>query len=385
MTTRKKILWLVSWYPNRNDPFDGDFIQRQARAAALYHDIHVLFVADIEMGEKEKEEVKREAGLVEQRVYFRRPEGFFGYLKKQWRWRKLFLRAAEKYIEKNGKPDWVHVHIPWKAGLIAQVLKMKHKIPYIVTEHWGRYDDRLPGNIRSRPPWEQKLVAKIFAGADAFLPVSDYLGKGVQRMVVEKEYTVVPNVVDTHLFFPAQEKGERFTFLHVSNMAPVKNVEGILKAFHEAVFEQGMKEARMLFIGNRNDEYPKMTKAMGLDEYVTFRGEMAYEEVAEEMRRCHVLVMKSDSETFSCVTAEALCCGLPVIAPRTGALPELVNESNGILFEKGKLLEAMISIKENYSRFDKKAIAQEAASRFQYNSVGEKLSSIYQKSPVVNR
>ena len=46
---RKKILWLVSWYPNRNDKFDGDFIQRHARAAAIYHDVHVIFVTDTEM------------------------------------------------------------------------------------------------------------------------------------------------------------------------------------------------------------------------------------------------------------------------------------------------------------------------------------------------
>src|SRR5690554_6752006 len=40
----KKILWLVSWYPNKLDPLSGDFIERHARAASLFHKITIIFV-----------------------------------------------------------------------------------------------------------------------------------------------------------------------------------------------------------------------------------------------------------------------------------------------------------------------------------------------------
>jgi len=59
MIERKKILWLVSWYPNKYDLFDGDFIQRHAKAAALYNDIHVLFIKAFDE-QLIKEEEKRE-------------------------------------------------------------------------------------------------------------------------------------------------------------------------------------------------------------------------------------------------------------------------------------------------------------------------------------
>ena len=36
------VLWLPSWYPNKLSPFDGDFIQRHAKAAALYNDIAII-------------------------------------------------------------------------------------------------------------------------------------------------------------------------------------------------------------------------------------------------------------------------------------------------------------------------------------------------------
>ena len=44
LVTGKKILWLTSWYPNRMDEFDGDFIQRHAKAVALFCRVHVIFV-----------------------------------------------------------------------------------------------------------------------------------------------------------------------------------------------------------------------------------------------------------------------------------------------------------------------------------------------------
>src|SRR6185436_6828034 len=42
------ILWLPSWYPNKISPYDGDFIQRHARAVSTFIQIHVVhFVRDI--------------------------------------------------------------------------------------------------------------------------------------------------------------------------------------------------------------------------------------------------------------------------------------------------------------------------------------------------
>lgn len=378
MSRRKKILWLASWYPNRDDPFDGDFIQRHARAAALYDDIHVIHVRASRIDQPLEEKMTMDVGLTEQVIYYREPSGLLAYFRKQWKWRQLYWKAAEEYIARNGKPHCIHVHIPWKAGVMALMLKSRYKIPFLLTEHWGLYNRELPGHFGTRPVFEQKLVRRIFEEASAFLPVSQYLAEGVQQMVTARPYTVISNVVDTSFFFPVPEKHSRFTFLHVSNMAPVKNVDGILKAFHALVFEQGMKQTHLLLIGNRNDHYVQQSETMDLSNHVSFLGEIPYTEVAGQMQRSHCLILNSAAETFSCVTAEALCCGLPVIAPRTGALPELVNETNGMLFEKGNLLPAMIEVMNNYARFDTKNIATEAAARFNYKAIGAMISRQYE-------
>src|SRR6476620_3050755 len=112
---RKKILWLASWYPNKNDAFDGDFIQRHARAAAIHNDIHVIYVGEAVQEQPVSEDWNFVTGLTEQFVYFRKSGGFLSGLRKQNRWQQNFRRAIRSYISKNGQPDAIHVHVAWKA------------------------------------------------------------------------------------------------------------------------------------------------------------------------------------------------------------------------------------------------------------------------------
>jgi glycosyltransferase involved in cell wall biosynthesis len=296
---RKKILWLVSWYPNRNDRFDGDFIQRHARGAAIHHDVHVIFVTDAEIEKPIDKEWNYVTGLTEQTIYFKRKKGFASRLRKQLTWRNAFQHAVKNYIEKNGLPDCVHVHIPWKAGLIALWMKKKYGTSFVITEHWGIYND---GHLHSMSGIAQRLLKKIYKETKAFVTVSRYLADDVEKVTGIKAKYIIPNVVDTSLFFPKDEKYSKFTFIHVSNMVKLKNVDIILKAFANAS-KATDQEMQLIMIGNRNDEYSKMASELELlNRSVFFIGEIPYSEVAEEMKRSHCLVLFSDSETFSCVS-----------------------------------------------------------------------------------
>jgi glycosyltransferase involved in cell wall biosynthesis len=377
---RKKILWLVSWYPNKNDSFDGDFIQRHARAAAIDNDVHVIFVTDREIKKDVEEEWNYAKGLTEQIIYFKKNTGFFSSIKKQWKWKNLFQDAVKNYIEKNDLPHCVHVHVPWKAGLVALWMKRKFKTSFIISEHWGIYNKTIADNFYTKSSLTQKLLQEIYKEARSFVTVSEFLADGVERTVGKKHDLVIPNVVDTSLFFPNEEKYSKFTFIHVSNMAPLKNAGLILKAFKKLILNTD-KELQLIMIGNRNKEYVKLAAELDLlNTSVFFRGEIVYTEVAEEMRRSHCFVLFSDSETFSCVTAEALCSGLPVLASNVGALPELINERNGILVVPKsieQLNEAMNEVLENYSSFDKKNIAAESSKQYGYSTVAKKFDELY--------
>jgi len=380
MNKRKNILWLASWYPNNNDAFDGDFIQRQARAASLYNDIHVIYVTDTEIKTSREEIINSSTGLTEQIIYFKKKTGLLSRLQKQLRWRQLFYTATEDYITKYGKPDVVHVHIPWKTGLIALRLKNKYGLDFIVSEHWGIYNNSIKDNFASKPAVIKGIIKKVFSEAKHFISVSKYLAEGIRKEVTEKEYTVIENVVDTSLFYYKEQKYSRFSFIHVSNMAPLKNISKILKAFSHLI-TSGADDVQLVLVGNRNHQYKQEAEELGLlNKSVFFRGEISYVDVAKEMQLSHAMILFSETETFSCVTAEALCCGLPVVARKTGALPELINETNGILVDSANendLVAALLQMKNNYQLFDQKMISEKARKEFDYATIGQKLQALY--------
>src|SRR3979409_1896047 len=98
--SRKKILWLASWYPNKLAPFDGDFIQRHAKAAALYNDIHLIHVVGDEKGiiKNEKVDLLQSENLFEQIIYFRKSNTTVGRMLAHYRWARHFKNAVKEYI-----------------------------------------------------------------------------------------------------------------------------------------------------------------------------------------------------------------------------------------------------------------------------------------------
>lgn len=379
---RKKILWLVSWYPNKNDRFDGDFIQRHARAAAIYHDVHVIFVTDAEGSQNADEEWTYATGLTEQIIYFKKKKWPAARLRKQLEWKGIYQKAVKKYIDKDGLPDCVHVHVPWKAGLIAVWMKKKFGKDFIVSEHWGMYNEAATESFYFKSKLTQKLVKEIYKHAKAIVAVSDSLAKDIMKFAGVKADAIIPNVVDTSLFFPKEEKYSKFTFIHVSNMVELKNVDSILKAFKNVINTSG-EAVQLIMIGNRNDDYVALAEQFGLlNTSVFFRGEINYPEVAEEMKRSHCLVLFSDSETFSCVTAESLSCGMPVISSGVGALPELVNATNGMLVpikDEEALAIAMTKMMDKYQFYNHIKISGEASKKFSYSAISRKFDDLYRQ------
>lgn len=379
MSKRRKILWLVSWYPNKYDRFDGDFIQRHARAAALYDDVHVIFVKTFDKQQSVEEDLNECKGLTEQIIYVPESTGAINKLKNYMTWKRTYKVAVSSLVEKY-KPHIVHVHIPWKVGLIALWIKKKYAIPFVVTEHWGIYNTVVADNIHTKHFLVRHLLRRIYKKAKTFVSVSKFLGDAVNKTLVRKEFTVIPNVVDTSLFFYDNKKYSAFTFLHVSNMVPLKKVEGILNAF-SLFLQKTNANAQLILVGNKDDYYQSIAERLELlNHSVFFKGELPYPEVAKIMQRSHVFILNSSIENSPCVISEALCTGLPVIATNVGGIPELVTPENGLLIsvhDERVLSKAIHRVFDEYQLFDLKAVSILAEKKFSMKAVGSEISGLY--------
>jgi glycosyltransferase involved in cell wall biosynthesis len=376
----RKVLWLPSWYPNKTDPFDGDFIQRMAMATALYDEVHVIYVvASKEVKGEEVVETTQSGNLHETIIYYP-ARGVF----KKWLWRRYFTiykKYIRQFIRQNGKPHCVHVQVPLKAGMIALWLQRKYGIPFVLTEHYGIYNEVVPDRFGNRSFYFRYFTRKIIQQAGVLMPVSHKLGEAINSMVIKKSFTVVPNVVDTGLFFYQPVPANPFRFIHVSNMIPLKNVEGIINAF--ACLHQQQPGVELLLLGPYPASVLDHARQTGLLQHgISFGGEVPYKAVAQSMQQCQSLILFSDSENMPCVVLEALCCGLPVIATAVGGVPEVVNEKNGLLVpprQEKELLAAMQAVLHQYDQYNREQIAARAQQQYGYSVIGSMISRVYER------
>lgn len=381
-----KVLWLASWYPDQYQPTNGDFVQRHAKAVSTLMPVDVIHVAQAgrNFNSLNKVDINHDGNLHEAIHYFTYKKSNFTWLDKilynraYWTYYKT---VVEKYIEQKGKPDLIHVHVPFKAGIIALWILRTYKIPFIVSEHSSLYLKEAKDNFYTRDFYFRYYTEQSFKKAAAVTNVSNAIAKVLEQMFRLKDVVVIPNVVDTnHFYFKPKEKNKAFKWLHVSTMYPLKNVDKIINAFES--INKIRNNWELILVGPIKDEYVKLVADYHLQSNIKFIGEVSYEDVAKQMQQADALIMFSKHENFPCVIIEALCCGLPVVASNVGGIAEAVNASNGILVEANntdQLQNAIISVMDNYAAFNNKQIAINATSKYNYHTIAQQFISVYQK------
>jgi glycosyltransferase involved in cell wall biosynthesis len=115
-------------------------------------------------------------------------------------------------------------------------------------------------------------------------------------------------------------------------------------------------------------------------ENIRFTGVLEGQQLIDELASGDFLVLSSNYETQGVVLLEAFACGLPVVSTNVGGIPEIVNESNGILVppqDPEKLAEAMETMLQTYQNYDAMALREGVIKKFSNETVGKLLNSIY--------
>ena len=65
-----RVLWLCSWYPHPGDPFEGDFIQRHARAVSAFTPLTVFYTSQAgpEVSVKRECHIEQQTEAVRERI-----------------------------------------------------------------------------------------------------------------------------------------------------------------------------------------------------------------------------------------------------------------------------------------------------------------------------
>lgn len=378
-----KLLWLASWYPNRSSPYNGDFIMRHAEAVSLHVEkLTVLAVVkddSLAPGAVSIEKQQQE-NLEHIRVYYGRSRWLPEKMGSLMRSFQLQLRFYRQWCRENGKPAFLHVHVPVKAGLLALYCRYFQRIPYIVTEHWAGYDAASHPGIRQKEVLFRFLNAWILRKAAAVVAVSKSLAAALGKHYPRITGKVIPNVVNTRIFYPAAiPPSDVLRLIHVSGMDYQKNPEDMLRAL--SIWKSRGGCFMLACYGQAPETLKSLAAQLGLEKEIQFHGEAPQPEIAAAMRQADALVLYSRFETFGCVIIEAHACGIPVIVSELPVFHETVVAGQNGLFAQGENPEALAGVFATFSQtryqYNREQIAAEAARRFGYQPVARQILEVY--------
>jgi len=344
----------------------------------------VLFVhSDPELKERRKILINREPGLIQITIYFRTPHTGIAPLDRLLTGLRYYFAQSIAYRElktEMGKPDIVHVHVLLRSCLFALSLKRKHKIPFVITEHWSGFD---PTSNYSIGRLKRVCIKNVLPQAAAITTVSEYLKSHMLPYHAKGNFEVVSNAVDENLF-NVREKispNSKKKLVHISTLDDYpKNFGQILRTIAAVHQHRNDFELHVIGKGVEREKQERLALELGvLNTVVFFHGYLPKSEVAEFLAGCDLLVMFSLYETQSCVALEALMSGVPVIAPDLCGIRELITKDNGFLVEPNnspELERTINSFLDNQEVFSSASI-RENALKYGYSRVGRQFGDIY--------
>lgn len=382
-----KVLFLASWYPGRVGAYDGDFIERHAQCISLYHRIFVVYIAKDAAITDGKIVIEKEisGNLITYRAYYpfsKTKSARIEKINSTLHGLKLFNQVYKMIVEEYGSMDIVHLNVLMKAGLYALRLNKKYKLPYVLSENWtGYYPEKEDGYLQ-QSWWYQFISKMIYRNCAYPLPVTKDLGERMNALMGEKNFRVIPNVVDTSLFYPVLETTKhKRRFIHASTLGYHKNIQGILNATKKLY--QQRKDFELYLLGPASENIIHWTQDYGLlDTCIFFTGQIPYQEVASHLRKADAMVIFSRYENLPCVILEALTCGMPVISTDVGGIREVINDENGILIpseQEDELLNAMNRMLNSIAKYDREKIALSAKNKFSFQTVGRQFDEVYKQ------
>lgn len=196
-------------------------------------------------------------------------------------------------------------------------------LPLVATLHHSVHDPALrpyKGWLRAAYHrfWTAPIERRVMLRARKVVAVSRFAAEMARKTLCDIPMQVIHNGIDTARFFPAGERGlphQPFRLLYVGSWMARKGVDLLAPIMRELG-----DDFVLYYTGGPAAEKDKA----GMPGNMIDVGRLTGDQVAEAMQQADALLFPSRSEGFGLVAAEAMACGLPVIASNRSSLPEVV-------------------------------------------------------------
>lgn len=194
--------------------------------------------------------------------------------------------------------------------------------------------DKLPEPHRTEA---FELIEERGRDVDGFVAVSKYVvDRAADHFRLPRDRIHHARMgIRTDDFRPAAPTDDPFTIGYLARICPEKGLAELCEAF--ALLRTAGRSCRLLvagYLGASDRPYFERVKAycaeQGISDNVDFRGEVDRAAKIEFLEQCHLLsVPATYPESKGLYILEALAAGVPVVQPRAGSFPELIEATRG--------------------------------------------------------
>ncbi len=248
---------------------------------------------------------------------------------------------------KKFKPDFIHVHHNFGAGIEALLVSKILHIPLIGTNHTPMSEFMKYGPIKSK--WAERAMLKYVSW---FYNKCIWVSSPCQAIITEmkqygfnKESGTMSNPIDVSNFFPVDasvraELKKKYklssrTVLYSGRLAEEKKVDDVIRAM--SIVKKKYPEATMAVtgLGSGEEELKKLTKELGLEKDIAFFGYVEAIALPEFYQASEIFAVMSTAETQCISMMKAMSSGIPIIGANSWGLPEYISAECGYVVEPG--------------------------------------------------
>ena len=281
--------------------------------------------------------------------------------------------------------DIIHAHNAFP-DCVASVKAFGNRFPVVVTVHGSDI------NMFAMKPNLQPVIVNALNKTSCIICVSASLKDKLHEIGVSSRCEVIPNGVNTELFTPGDRTEacrllgldpDRPRIIFVGNFTKIKGIEYLIQSMPVVLKEYPDCELILLGAQPGNTylmKYNKLIESIGIKNAIRIVRTVPHENLPPWMQASDLLVLPSMSEGFGLVIAEALACGRPVVATKSGGPESIVEKGLGVLVTPGDyeaLGNGILRVLDRKGILNSAAMVRSIKYRFSYDSISKKIVSVY--------
>jgi glycosyltransferase involved in cell wall biosynthesis len=191
-----------------------------------------------------------------------------------------------------------------------------------------------------------RMQAQVARRIGRILTVSESskIDIGKDFKAAAEDIHILPLGVDTRIFHPREAPRVPGRIVAVASAdSPIKGVATLLRAVAKLATE---RDINLVVVSKPTKDGPtdKLVRELSLGDRVRFVSGISDDELGELLAGAEIAVVPSLYEGFSLPAVEHMASGTPLVASRTGALPEVVGDA-AVLVEPGDVEELAVTLR----------------------------------------